>query len=99
MCPTSPRCTGLPTLLHRSWQIGKKGELTEVATRPKAHNDRITGITLRGNNFLYSGKWGLLLETHESFHNLAVHEGAAPANNFFCLGGVGKGSRVPWGKV
>ena len=45
------------------WAIGKKGELTELACRPKAHGDRVTAIALRNNNWLYSGgrraqEWG-----------------------------------------
>lgn len=38
----------------RVWQIGKKGELHELACRPKAHKERVTAIALRNNNWLYS---------------------------------------------
>lgn len=37
----------------RAWSIGKKGELTEVACRKKAHGERVTAIALRGP-LLYS---------------------------------------------
>ena len=37
-----------------AWSIGKKGELTEVACRKKAHGERVTAIALRGP-LLYSG--------------------------------------------
>lgn len=37
----------------RSWNIGKKGELSEASAREKAHKDRITTI-LWHKNFLYS---------------------------------------------
>lgn len=37
-----------------TWSIGKKGELTEVACRKKAHGERVTAIALRGP-LLYSG--------------------------------------------
>ena len=40
-------------LCHRSWNIGKKGELSEAGVREKAHKDRITTI-LWHKNFLYS---------------------------------------------
>lgn len=40
-------------MLYRSWNIGKKGELSEACAREKAHKDRITTI-LWHKNFLYS---------------------------------------------
>lgn len=40
-------------MCYRSWNIGKKGELSEAGAREKAHKDRITTI-LWHKNFLYS---------------------------------------------
>lgn len=37
-----------------AWSIGKKGELTEVACRKRAHNERVTAIALK-RGLLYSG--------------------------------------------
>lgn len=42
-----------PDICYRSWNIGKKGELSEAGAREKAHKDRITTI-LWHKNFLYS---------------------------------------------
>ena len=59
--PFGPPCCTPP--LHaadgslHAWSIGKKGELSEVAVRKKAHGERVAGITLRGG-LLYSVSYG-----------------------------------------
>ena len=39
--------------LSRSWNVGKKGELSQAAAREKAHTDRVTAIVWH-KGFLYS---------------------------------------------
>ena len=51
--PLTPPSTLLPP--RRAWVIGKKGELTEAACRPKAHSDRVTSLA-RAGTLLYSSE-------------------------------------------
>jgi pleiotropic regulator 1 len=44
----------------RAFSVGKAGELTEVAARPRAHNDRVTALALAGNLLISSSYDGSL---------------------------------------
>lgn len=85
----------------RSWDISKKGELTEAAVREKAHKDRVTAILWK-KGFLYSVSYDgfvkmwdassleLVQEVKKAHDGQRVQCAAAGPDNFLYTGGDDK---------
>ena len=95
-------------MCYRSWNIGKKGELSEAGAREKAHKDRITTI-LWHKNFLYSlgydgcikmwdaNKLELVMEVKKAHEGQRIQCAAVAPDGCLYTGGDDKVGTQSWG--